>query len=52
MKFSLLVGFVFSTLYFSAQVIEKPTEVPQQEVLEEVEPPMEVQVFMQLPHLI
>ncbi len=44
MKFSLLVGFVFSTLYFSAQVIEKPTEVPQQEVLEEVEPPMEVQV--------
>jgi hypothetical protein len=44
MKFSLLIGFVFSALYFSAQVIEKPTEVPQQEVLEQVEPPMEVQV--------
>lgn len=44
MKFSLLIGFVCSALYLSAQVIEKPTEVPQQEVLEQVEPPMEVQV--------
>jgi hypothetical protein len=44
MKFSLLIGFVCSALYLSAQVIEKPTEVPQQEVIEQVEPPIEVQV--------
>ena len=42
MKFSLLLGFAISALTISAQVIEKPTEVPAQEVIEQVEPPLEV----------
>jgi hypothetical protein len=42
MKYTLLFGFVFSALCYSAQVIEKPTEVPHQEVIEQEEPLKEV----------
>lgn len=43
MNNTLLTAFVFSALTLSAQVIEKPTEVPAVEVIEQVEPPLEIQ---------